>query len=339
MVTRINPSLPALWRDPKNMQIGYGKKAVQLGNLSLSQEKLVAALFIGVADSQFDLIAQQTGNSITESTELLTALEKTLIRDRDRNFQLSPELVSSMFAEISRANLEHNQSGNQIVAMRATRKIFINELTASGLLAAQALASCGIGQIFTGDRELVSKADLGPCGYPAQLLGKPRITALRDLLSASPNQTQISFNASVSENVDAALLLGQEIVDPSSYQNFLSSDTPHAALIFKQDGLWFSGLVRPGLTPCLNCYLSAQHDEDSAFPTLASQLVNSKSRLDDTASRLFAAAIATRRLLQYLDSETTGAKFELGALQFNYSTPEIEAFDWKFAHNCTCNFS
>ena len=143
----------------------------------------------------------------------------------------------------------------------------------------------------------------------------------------------------MAESLDAAAILAQDVLSPASFQTWLSNDTPHVALVFEQDGLWFSGLVRPGLTPCLNCYLVQLRELDPAFVNLASQLLGKKSRLDDTSSRLFAAAIATRRLLQYLDSETTETSSEANGLRFSYRKPEIEKFIWQPAAECCCQLN
>ena len=60
MVLKINPQQQAVWRSPQSMQIGLGDNRVILDELTPAQEKLIAALFLGIADNQLEAIANQS---------------------------------------------------------------------------------------------------------------------------------------------------------------------------------------------------------------------------------------------------------------------------------------
>lgn len=339
MVIRINPARQTIWPDKDTLQIGYGRNAVSLGKLTPAQERLVAALYIGVADNQLDLIASQTGNSPDNTKQLLDELSSVIVRDRDRTARLSAEEINQYFSDIMRANLIWNEVGEQIIAARKNRHVFVENFSASSVPIVLGLAASGIGTICSSDFDLVHRNDVIPGGYTESLVGKPRSQALQMLLAACNSQaktTSVVFSA-VAKSIDFGVLISNRTISPHSYQPLLASDVPHLAVVFDEDGAWISQLIDPGKTPCLSCLHVAKNKAEAEYLSVATQLTFASKKLDDAARRLFTAGLAVEKTLRCIDSPPS---FELkdesraGYRLANDGT--VETFGWSFEELCSC---
>ena len=255
MVFKINKNQQALWRDPFQLQIGTGKNALRLGKLSAAQERLIAALYKGIADQQLPLVGKQLGLTAPEVDSLINQVGSLLELEppqRKSKIRLNDDFVESAFSEIIRASLLHSLDGEAVLIGRAERAIHIDDLSQSGLSIALALAAAGIGKIHTSDNKKVAGSNLGTIGYPTQFLGHPRIDALRSLLAASPNQLQICDSTGMPEKsfakIDCAILIGHQVIDPKRYQSWLRRGTPHVAIMFDAESVSVSPLIVPGLS-------------------------------------------------------------------------------------------
>ena len=81
MVFRINPNQQPLWRNPFEMQLGTGADSVVLGKLSAAQERLIAALYRGIADQQLDVVSQQLGLSKQDTDEVIDQVGPLLLAE------------------------------------------------------------------------------------------------------------------------------------------------------------------------------------------------------------------------------------------------------------------
>jgi hypothetical protein len=308
MVLRINPNQPALWRDPKRMQLGVGHSQLVLKNLSKAQEQLIGLLYRGIADESLPEMNRHLGLTDQEANEVIDQVGPLLLRQPNQKLiepELSSEYISSAFSEIIRASLVHGVEGQQILSARSKRSVHIEDLSKPGLVVALGLAAAGVGHLVTHDQGLVGRTDLGPTGYPSQLGGQPRIEALRALLAASPNQTYVSLGQRLSErhldSIDCAVLIGQQVIEPRRYARWLNRDVAHLAIGFDNDGTSISPLVIPGLSACLMCLEQLRTQQDSSWPVIASQLVHTTRRTDDAASTMFAAGLVIQKILSRLD--------------------------------------
>ena len=91
MVLRINPNQPALWRDPKRMQLGVGNDQLVLKNLSKAQEQLIGLLYRGIADESLPEMNRHLGLSEHEANEVLDQVGPLLLRQPNQNL-VEPEL-------------------------------------------------------------------------------------------------------------------------------------------------------------------------------------------------------------------------------------------------------
>ncbi len=345
MVLRINPNQPALWRDPKRMQLGVGNDQLVLKNLTKAQEQLIGLLYRGIADESLPEMNRHLGLSQTESDEVIDQVGPLLLRQPEQQSlepELSSEYIASAFSEIIRASLVHGVDGRQVLAARSKRSVHIEDLSKPGLAVALGLAAAGVGHIVTHDQGLVAREDLGPTGYPSQLGGQPRIEALRALLAASPNHSYVSLGQRLSEkhldSIDCAVLIGQQVIEPRRYARWLNRDVAHLALGFDNDGTSISPMVVPGLSSCLMCLEELRTSKDAAWPVIASQLIQATRRTDDAASTMFAAGLAIQKILSRLDGfgDFSLSHDERSGYRLESKGGQITEFTWPIWPACGC---
>ena len=146
MVFRINPNQQPLWRNPFEMQLGTGSDSVVLGKLSAAQERLIAALYRGIADQQLDVVSQQLGLSKHDTDEVINQVGPLLLAEPKKpsssksKTSLSSEFVAGAFAEIIRASLLIGADGETVLLSRGERTVHLEKLSRTGLLIAQGLS-------------------------------------------------------------------------------------------------------------------------------------------------------------------------------------------------------
>jgi len=343
---KINPNQTALWRDLTSLQIGAGQNRVIFNSLSPAQERLIAALYRGIADKQLPNILEDLGLPERDGTRFVESLGPLLLESRPPVEQsLSEEFIAGAFAEIIRASLLNSADGATVLLERGLRTVHIDDLGGAGLMLTLGLAAAGVGRVVTHDQSKVEAHDLGPNAYPAQLLGKPKIVAARALLASSPNQMSLiaghHLTARNLESIDCAALIGQQALEPRRYIQWLNRDVPHLALTFDSDYASVSPLIVPGRGPCLYCLEQARIEQDSAWPVVLSQLVTNKNRLDDAASRLFCAGLAVQKILAHLDNcgGFKQSEQELVGYQLSIATGSVNEFRWAEHQACSCRLT
>lgn len=345
MVMRINPNQQALWRTPFEMQFGTGADPVVLRDLTNAQERMIAALYNGIANQQLPLISEQLGLTHSETAELVSSVSSVLLNPqpaKPSKIKLSEDFVAGAFAEIIRASLIHSADGEQVLLSRTERSVHIDHLDRAGLQISLGLAAAGIGHLISHDELKVDKANLGPTGYPSQLIGQPRVAALRSVLAASPNKAMVSTGKKLQNNklqkVDCAVLISQQVIDPRRYSAWINRDIPHIAVTFDADQVWVSPMIVPGLSACLFCLEKMRADENPSWPVIATQLLSSQKRFDDAASQLFAAGIVIQKILAQVDrvSGFLLAEQNLSGYCLDLKTGLVSEFIWPKHPACQC---
>lgn len=347
MVFRINPNQQPLWRNPFEMQLGTGADSVVLGKLSAAQERLIAALYRGIADQQLEVVSQQLGLSKQATDEVIDQVGPLLLAEPKKPSRskttLSPEFVTGAFAEIIRASLLIGADGESVLLSRGERTVHLEELSRTGLLIAQGLAAAGVGNLISHDEQKVDGLSLGPTGYPTQLQGHPRIDALRSVLAASPNNCQITTGKKMTEKqlqkIDCAVLIVQQVIEPKRYSTWLNRDVPHIVVTFDAQEVSISPMILPGQTACLFCLEIQRTQGNAQWPVIASQLISSNKKFDDSASQLFAAGIVIQKILSRLD-KVSG--FEVASenqtgYRLNLKSGEVIEFKWPQQCGCQCS--
>lgn len=345
MVFRINPNHQALWRNPFEMQLGLGQSQVVLKKLTPAQERLIAALYRGIADQQLPAITKELGLSKADSDSVLEQVGPIMLAENPKlksKVELTQDFVAGAFAEIIRASLLHAVDGEAVLIGRAGRSIHIEDISRTGLAIAQGLAAAGVGHLISHDEQRVQRVDLGPTAYPSQLLGRPRIDALRTMLAASPNKAVVSTGKKILEKqlqkIDCAVLIVQQAIEPRRYSHWANRDVPHIAVSFDTEFASVSPMIIPGRTACLFCLENMRTDQDSNWPVLASQLIGSQKKFDDAASQLFAAGVVIQKILARIDKVAGFEQSEenLSGYRMNLKTGEITEFVWPKHKACSC---
>lgn len=345
MVLRINPNQQPLWRNPFEMQLGTGANQVALQKLSTAQERLIAALYKGIADQQLPVITGALGLSENETHEVLDAVGPLLLADtpvKKSKIKLGEDFIEGAFAEIIRASLLHSVDGEAVLIGRAGRSIHIDDLGKVGLSIALGIAAAGVGHLISHDEQKVKKQNLGPTAYPSQLLGMNRIDAVRSMLAASPNKTMISTGKKLLDaklqKVDCAVLISQQVTEPRRYATWMNKDVPHIAVTFDSESVAVSPMIVPGQSACLFCLEKMRVQNDANWPVIATQLISSTKKFDDSASQLFAAGIVVQKLLARLD-KVSGfelAQENLSGYNLNLKSGQVTEYTWPIHESCDC---
>lgn len=342
---RINPNQQPLWRTPFEMQLGTGKDSVILKNLTNAQERMIAALYNGIADQQLSLITEQLGLTKDESKRLVESVGEVMLTEspaKPNKIKLGDDFIAGAFAEIIRASLLHSVDGEAVLLGRAERSVHVDDLSRAGLQICLGLAAAGIGHLISHDEAKVDKANLGPTGFPSQLIGQPRLDALRSILAASPNKALVSTGKKLAKNrlqkIDCAVLVSHQVIDPRRYATWNNRDVPHIAVTFDAERVWVSPMIVPGQTACLFCLEQMRTDADSSWPVIATQLLTSHKRFDDAASQLFAAGIVIQKILARVDKVAgfEQAAENLSGFSLELATGAVSEFTWPKHEACEC---
>lgn len=81
MVLKLDPRLPLLWRSPTAVQLGVDPAAVRIESVTELQERMLAALVVGVSAPGLTMLS---GGRTAERDELLQLVEPALLRDSGR---------------------------------------------------------------------------------------------------------------------------------------------------------------------------------------------------------------------------------------------------------------
>ena len=138
--------------------------------------------------------------------------------------------------------------------------------------------------------------------------------------------------------VDFAVLLSNNTVAPNDYSRLMSQGIAHISVVFDSDGVTVSPVIEIGKTPCLSCFHENQKAADECWPAVASQLLFSSQRFDDSVASLFAAAIVCQRTLQFCDqlADFEPAEVNRTGYKMSLSSGQISEVKWSFSSACAC---
>lgn len=294
MATQINPALARLWISNNTRQYGY-RAPTKVENLQEDQLRVLDYLELGMTASQLENLEEIAKVPPSRSQEVINRISPVLWQSRQT---LSAEDVEERFAEISRIFL---QGGDPVKTLRQrlSRKIYVEKLDATGFTICKAFDLAGIGRLISLDQKRIQLPDVGPLSFAKAQLGMPRVRAAQFLLGK-----KLEFHSRMSKSLDelsAAVLIANDVVDPSSYQRWLSRDVPHIAICFDEEGVEVSPLIIPGRTPCIGCQELFQLQTVENWPIIAPQLLALDRDLADSPMILFASAIAVNNVLNFLD--------------------------------------
>lgn len=361
MVLKLNTTKPALWRNLTDIQIGQTADSVQLEHVTVAQRKLIAALQKGFADDQLAYFADQSGLTEAETSTLMQKLEpalQTKLQPQAATRKLVATVEDSNFIQNSLAELmriEANQNTSPIVqlAARGTRSVYVDSLGKTGLALTRILAAAGIGRVVSHDSRPILPADIGADGFEQSQQGQSRFTAVSNILSRNHLQTRVSNANRMSEGtlnrLDCAVLISQSVTAPMRYAIWARKRIPHLNITFGERYIDVSPVIFAGRNPCLGCLDLHRQSLDSAWPAIASQVMATNLRFDDTSSRSFAAGLAAKAVLIQLDSnalqgpdpgepETLTPAASRG-FRLDLIEHRVYEFTWPASAQCSCSCS
>jgi hypothetical protein len=348
MLHRINKAQPALWRDPNTLQIGLPPNNIALENLTLEQQRIVQALYIGIVQGQESAIDSIAGARSGESANLIEKLSPLLELESQTSSNQFGDWQRLAFAEISRASLDYQVNGEMVLAERWQRNIHIDQLDRTGWLLVRALLASGIGSVITHDNGVVLNTDLGELGFPKEQLNLSRVNAAKGELAKfslpktnKERLTLLRMAPKHDSKVSFAILVGHLVLNPSTYARWNNRDVPHLAITYGLNSIEVSPIVTPGKTGCLNCYQQTKIDEDVAWPTIASQLLDLPRMRDDSAALLTSTGLASKLILRAMDLEAgfklIGETIDLEkGYRINQTDGIITRVKYDFHPDCSC---
>lgn len=305
MVKQINPSLARIWHSENVRQYGYSNpKLIPIE--SESQHRLVDILEQGVTNVQFENLTKLAKIQPRELNLILTRLAPLIRQTGSFLPELDQSEVELRFAEIMRVFLADFKDPAAVMKKRGLAKVFISSLGRTGLLAAKALYTAGIGTIITFDGTRVRQPDTNELGYAPMAIGLTRHEAAKQHLGKKREELQLHTRLTDGlDRISAALLIANDVTDPADYQVWMTRDVPHIAICFTESGASISQLVTPGATPCLACSEIYRMQEDPSWLATVTQLSQLDRDLADSVSLLAAVSVAVRRILNQIDDPTT----------------------------------
>ncbi|MEY2674389.1 MAG: hypothetical protein RLZZ514_954 [Actinomycetota bacterium] len=335
MVIKINPARVPVWRSPTSLQLGLGNTSIRLDNLTNPQEQLLQLLYRGVADAAIDDVARDVGASKSETAALVARVAPALIQVEETNLkrtheQRSPDpFIAQAFAEIIRASFSTDRDGALVLANRASKRVFINELNRVGLLLLQALATAGIGEICTEDRTLVTTSDVGALGYSQADIGRTRVEAAAALLARSQQPAKLSL----ARTSDFVVMIANHLVSSEATPAVGQKQIPRLMVELSFDQSRISPVLIAGVTSCLDCRITSELDADEGWAAMMTQLKFRTERLDDSQTALLCAGLALERTLSWVDS---GAIGDNQSTVIDHRTGRLTHEVWQIDPECHC---
>lgn len=322
MVRQINPSLARLWTSENSRQYGSAAK-VRLENLSEAELRVLDYLELGVTESQFPELSKIARARPAEVTSLLERLGPLITKTSAFVSELTQMDVERQFGEIMRLYLLEHSDPVAALAKRKLAKVFVSSLGRTGLTILRGLAESGLGTVFTADQKRVQKSDSLELGYPAHLVGRQRVQAVRSLTDSIRVELHSRITTSY-DRADLAILIHSDVTPPSSYSSWMNRDVPHLGIVFSESSVFVSHVVVPGITPCLACLEVERMNKDSDWAKVAPQLAQLERDLSDSSLSLFAASIAITQSLNLLDGFDFSARHLMTRLERNGAVYQSE---------------
>ena len=361
MTLKLNANHQLVWLDPNTMQLGLSRNKVVLHNVSAGQEKLIDALYFGVAPNQLEALAKQNRMTLAEAQDLVRSLSGLLERDFEGagggaggaggaggvvgqavgigkvpgGKFVPPINLESAHPEVVAAGLQYSTDGSQVLQARSRMAVYIDTLDNTGLLLAGALAAAGVGVIVSGDERPVTQQDVTGNGYPQGLLGHPRVAAARLMLESTVGSCRVVEAHKLKPKqlgaVSLAIIVAQQVIQPARYQNWVSAGVPHLAITYSADFVEVSPVVTAN-TGCLYCQQLWLQEHDSTWSVVSSQLHASPLRFDSGWLRLIACGLAVQSALKTIDVGASGA----AGVRYTMSSGEAEPLHWERHPGCSC---
>lgn len=340
MALRINPFHQLTWNNPHSLQIGTDFRAVTIDRVSPPQERLIDALYYGVARTQLPAVARQIHLPTPEADKLLEQLMPLLYESTD--VPLDGNLGLGVRAQ---ASLDNCAQDTTVLARRQASVIEIVNLDATGLGLMLALAASGIGTLISPDASKVSEADCASNIYPRALLGYQRFQAAKLILDSSWPGSRAVSSARVFKSTprpDLTVMVNHQATPAEEVGRLRTLGRRVLEIRYCPTGFE----VSPVLSTASACLLCREHHLQDADPNhlvRQAQLLGSQLRFDDAGSRMLSSGLALQQALRFIDSGEgltgDGLAGDTGSLGYRYTrlpAVELRGVEWLVHPACSC---
>lgn len=200
--------------------------------------------------------------------------------------------------------LRPDGAGLATLAARAERTVGISGLGRIGAGVAVHLASAGVGTVVLGDRRPVQMTDLGLGIFRQDDVGRPRESALRDVLAERTPRTTTALELDARSRPDVVVVIESHVADPRRNQRLVGAGIDHLSVVVREADVMVGPLVLPGRSPCVQCCDLHALDVDDVWPELAAQLRKEHAESgmpEETTLAAAAAAVSAGQVLALLD--------------------------------------
>lgn len=329
MTTRINPFHQLVWRTPQTLQLGVGPQKAVIEQVTPAQERFIDALYYGVPEGKVGALASQLKLTRGQADELMESLGPLLVE------ATGTDTAKTALGEQARASLDNRKEFAAVLERRQAGVVQVLNLDATGLTLVLALAAAGVGLIQSPDLERVTEADCATNLYPRALLGYRRFQAAKLILDSSWPGSKLQSTVRISKNMarpDVVVLTGHQVTDPAEVGRWRAAEVPVLQIRYEAGSLSVSPVLA-GDSGCLNCEVQYLQDQDSAHLAIATQLLESQLRFDDSAGRLLACGLAVHTILKFIDGVATD---QIGYSLERWPSPVLSSKTWTAHPGCSC---
>jgi len=302
------PAVRRLWRDPHRLQLGTDPSRAVLLELAHPRCARVLDLLDGTrTEARLARDAAALGIPAAETAAMIVALRRA-------GFVLDAHaLLPTGIADAARRRLHGEaialalrhprRSSPPAVALRRRRAAHVLVTGSSQLVVpiAAVLGSAGVGHLDPDVAGVTRIGDAAPGGLLPEDAHRPRGVAAADAVRrAAPEAVLAPMRLS---RATFAVLVGFAAPAALTALAYGTRRLAHLAVTVRDGTVVVGPLVRPGLTPCLNCLDLHRLDRDPAWRVLSAQLHTGPDGLEPVAvtTALAGAAFAADQVLTHID--------------------------------------
>jgi bacteriocin biosynthesis cyclodehydratase domain-containing protein len=315
------PGLRRLWRDQHRLQLGTDPaRAVLVELADPACARLLELLDGSRTETALLREAGRRGIAAHEASTMLAELRRAgLVLDAHALHPTGMPEPTRRRLDGETAALALRYAGGRAVPAAALRRRLDAQVLVTGasqlaVPIAAALASSGVGHLDPDVSGVTRLADASPAGLLPGDAHRPRgVAAAEAVRRAAPD---VRLGPLRRGQATFAVLVGFAAPAVLTALSYGSRKLAHLAVAIRDATVVVGPLVRPGLSPCLNCVELHRRDRDPAWPVIAAQLHTSPDSAEPLAATtaLAAAAYAAAEVLAHIDGgtpNTVGATVEI----------------------------
>jgi hypothetical protein len=223
-----------------------------------------------------------------------------------------------------------------VLARRRAAAVVVQVADRVGVTLAALLASAGVGHVHVVDRGPVRPADVAPGGLPAADAHRSRARAAADAVRrAAPEAATGPVDPG--RLPDLVVLASARPVDEDLRAVLQHAQLPHLVVGVRETTAIVGPLVLPTATTCLRCTDLHRAEFDPAWPLLAAQLTDDRSRRVepcDVVLATIAAAVGALQCLAHLDGSVPASVG--GSLELALPDWRLRRRSWPPHRRCGC---